>query len=260
MKAIIVAAGIGSRLGNLTKNTTKSLVKINNKKILEHQISIFKKLGINDITVIIGPFPEQYDFQNISFIHDTKYIEHDILASFMLAQSIMDDDVIVSYGDVIFDENILKPLIDFKGLIGIGIDFDWKKNYEGRNESLMQEATLGQFKNYECIRIVDGRELKKSSNENIFSMNSSNTVKIGEFVGLMKLSKSGASKFIQVYNKLINSHIGKFHESTSILDAYFTDMLQELIDNNVKIFSIPVEGKWCEIDTIEDLKRAEKIF
>ena len=61
-------------------------------------------------------------------------------------------------------------------------------------------------------------------------------------------------------NKSINSLSGKFHESDSILDAYFTDMLQELIDNDVKIFSIPVEGKWCEIDTIEDVKRAEKIF
>ncbi len=260
MKAIIVAAGIGSRLGELTKNTTKSLIKINNKKILERQITIFKKLGINDINVIIGPYPEQYTFQNISLIHDTKYMEHDILASFMLAQSIMDDDVIVSYGDVIFDENILKSIVDFEGLIGLGIDFDWKKNYEGRNESLMQEATVAQFDNHSCIRIVDGRELKKSKNETISSLNNSKNIKTGEFVGLMKLSKIGSSKFIQLYNKLINSHSGKFHESDSILDAYFTDMLQELIDNDVKIFSIPVEGKWCEIDTIEDVKRAEKIF
>ena len=59
MKAIIVAAGIGSRLGELTKKTTKSLVNVNDKTILEHQISIFKKLGINDLTVIIGPYPEQ---------------------------------------------------------------------------------------------------------------------------------------------------------------------------------------------------------
>ena len=260
MKAIIVAAGIGSRLGELTKNTTKSLVNVNDKTILEHQISIFKKLGINNITVIIGPYSEQYHFENISFIRDKKYMEHDILSSFMLASSIMDDDVIVSYGDVIFDENILKPLVDFDGLIGLGIDFDWEKNYEGENKHLKYEATVGQIKNDVCVRIVDGRELKKSTNESISSLKNSENVTIGEFVGLMRLSKNGCSAFTKTYEKIINTHTGKFHEADSIHNAYFTDMLQELIDNDVKILPISVKGKWCEIDTMQDLKNAEKIF
>ena len=260
MKAIIVAAGIGSRLGELTKNTTKSLVNVNDKTILEHQISIFKKHGIHDITVIIGPHPEQYNFKDISFIHDKKFMEHDILSSFMLARSIMDDDVIVSYGDVIFDENILKPLIDFDGSIGLGMDFNWEKNYEGENKHLKYEATVGQIKNNICIRIVDGRELRKSTNESISSLKNSENTKTGEFVGLMRLSKTGSSVFIQTYEKIINSHTGKFHEADSIHTAYFTDMLQELIDNDVEILPINVIGKWCEIDTMQDLKIAEKIF
>ena len=52
MKAIIVAAGIGSRLGELGKDTPKSLIDVNSQSILERQISVFKKLGISDITVI----------------------------------------------------------------------------------------------------------------------------------------------------------------------------------------------------------------
>lgn len=260
MKAIIVAAGIGSRLGELTKNTSKSLVYVNDKTILDHQISIFKKLGIDKITVIIGPHSGQYNFEDISFIHDKKYMEHDVLSSFMLASSIMNDDVIVSYGDVIFDENILKPLIDFDGLIGLGMDFNWEKNYEGEKKHLKYEATVGQIKNDICVRIVDGRELKKSTNESFSSLQDSENVKIGEFVGLMRLSKNGSSIFTQMYEKLINSHSGKFHEADSIHTAYISDMLQELIDNDVKILPINVEGQWCEIDTIQDLKNAEKIF
>ena len=154
MKAIIVAAGIGSRLGELTKKTTKSLVNVNDKTILEHQISIFKKLGINDITVIIGPYPEQYDFEDISFIHDKKFMEHDILSSFMLASPIIDDDVIVSYGDVIFDENVLQPLIDFKDRIGLAIDFDWEQNYVKIDKELKLEATVSLVKNKRCIKTI----------------------------------------------------------------------------------------------------------
>ena len=52
MKAIIVAAGTGSRIGELGKDTPKSLLNVNGQSILERQISVFKKLGISDITVI----------------------------------------------------------------------------------------------------------------------------------------------------------------------------------------------------------------
>ena len=65
MKGIIVAAGVGSRLGELTENTPKSLIEINGKSILERQIFAFKKLGITDITVIIGPHAEKYSFKDM---------------------------------------------------------------------------------------------------------------------------------------------------------------------------------------------------
>ena len=259
MKGIIVAAGVGSRLGELTKNTPKSLIEINGKSILERQIFAFKKSGITDITVIIGPHAEKYSFEGISFIHDDSYLEHDILSSFMLTRKIINDDTIVSYGDVVFDENILRPLINFKGLIGLGIDFDWEKNYEGLSKELKLEATVAQVRNQICIKIVDGRELK-SKDQAILEITDSKNEKLGEFVGLMKLSKEGGEIFTEKYEKLIKTSTGPFHEANSLADAYFTDMLQELIESNVDITPISVNGKWCEIDTMQDVKRAEEIF
>ena len=260
MKAIIVAAGTGSRIGELGKDTPKSLLNVNGQSILERQISVFKKFGISDITVIIGPHTEKFTFKNISFIQDKNYLEHDILSSLMLARSIMRDDVIVSYGDVIFDEHVLQPLINFKGLIGLCIDLNWEKNYDGRKLELKKEATTVQIKNNMCIKIVDGRELAKSKIKDDSNLSEHKKQELGEFVGLMKLSKHGSMIFIKRYEELINSHTGSFHEAPSISQAYFTDMLQELIDNDTEILPIPVQGKWCEIDTIEDLKRAEGMF
>ena len=260
MKAIIVAAGTGSRLGELAKDAPKSLLDVNGQSILERQISVFKKLGISDITVIIGPHTEKFTFKNISFIQDKNYLEHDILGSLMLARSIMRDDVIVSYGDVIFDEHVLQPLINFKGLIGLCIDLNWEKNYGGRKLELKKEATTVQIKNNMCAKIVDGRELAKSKIKDDSKPSEHKKQELGEFVGLMRLSKYGSMIFIKRYEELINSHTGSFHEAPSISQAYFTDMLQELIDNDTEILPIPVQGKWCEIDTIEDLKMAEDMF
>ena len=260
MKAIIVAAGIGSRLGEFAKNTPKSLIDINGQSILERQISVFKKLGISDITVIIGPHAEKFTFKNISFIQDKNYLEHDILSSLMLARSIMHDDIIISYGDVIFDEHVLQSLINFKGSIGLGIDLNWEKNYDGKEQELKQEASTIQIKNNVCTKIVDGRELSKSKIKDDSKPSNHKKQKLGEFVGLIRLSKQGPIIFVKRYEELINSHIGSFHEAPSVSQAYFTDMLQELIDNDIEILPIPVQGKWCEIDTIDDLKRAENMF
>ena len=260
MKAIIVAAGIGSRLGELGKDTPKSLIDVNGQSMLERQISVFKKLGISDITVIIGPHAEKFTFKNISFIQDKNYLEHDILSSLMLARSIMHDDIIISYGDVIFDEQVLQSLINFKGSIGLGIDLNWEKNYDEKGQELKQEASTVQIKNNICTKIVDGKELSKSKIKDDSKPSEHKKQELGEFVGLMRLTKHGSTIFIKRYEELINSHIGSFHEAPSISQAYFTDMLQELIDNDTEILPIAVQGKWCEIDTIEDLKRAKDMF
>ena len=117
MKVIIMSAGIGSRCEELTKDIPKSLLDINGHSILERQILVLRKLGISDINVIIGPHTKKFTFENISFIQDENYLEHDILGSLMEARSIMLDEIIIIYGDVIFDEQVLQELINFNGLI-----------------------------------------------------------------------------------------------------------------------------------------------
>ncbi len=55
-------------------------------------------------------------------------------------------------------------------------------------------------------------------------------------------------------------HKGKFHSASSFKDAFFMDMIQELIDTNVIVEPIPINGGWCEIDRQIDLERAKEIF
>ena len=56
------------------------------------------------------------------------------------------------------------------------------------------------------------------------------------------------------------SHVGKFHDADSLEKAKLVDILQELIDFKIEISPITITGKWCEIDTPNDLERARKIF
>ena len=84
--------------------------------------------------------------------------------------------------------------------------------------------------------------------------------KIGEFLGLMKLSKKGADLFLKKYLELEKSHKGKFHNAPSFEKAYLTDLFQELINSGIDISPIYIDGEWCEIDTPQDLEKARKLF
>ena len=247
MKVIIIAAGYGSRLGNLTKNTPKGLLKINGKSILERQINLFHSKKISEINIITGPH-KKFGLPDISYINDKNYDEHDVLGSLMAAKNIIHGKIITSYSDILFEEKILDQLLNFKGDIGIPIDLDWKKYYEGRTQHPKSEADNVLLKNNQII------EIKK----NIIPKNNSEI--IGEFLGPMVFSERGSEIFLKYYEKLEQSIHGKFHNAPSLKKAYLTDMIQELIKKNIHIDPIIIDGNWCEIDTPQDLIRAEKLF
>lgn len=247
MKAIIIGAGYGSRLGNHAGKKPKGLLDINGKSIIERQIELFRKNAINDIVIITGAYTN-FNIANVSYIHDDKYDEHDVLGSLMAARNEIEGSVLTSYSDIIFEESILKQLLNFKGDIGIPIDLDWEKSYEGRTEHPKSEADNVLIKNNKILQIK--KNITKESENGI----------VGEFLGPMILSPKGSEIFVNHYNELEKNHKGKFHDASSFQKAYLTDMLQELIEKKIEVIPIKISGKWCEIDTMQDLERARKEF
>ena len=246
MKIIIIAAGSSTRLGKEIKDVPKGLLKINDKSIIEIQLDLFKKNQLVDITIITGPDKQKFELKNVNYIHDNEFQNHDVLGSLMASKSIMNDDVLISYSDIVFDENILQSMLDYKGDIGIAVDLNWEKKYATRTQHPKSEADNVLMENNKILKI------KKNITEYNPKQN------LGEFIGLMKLSKSGAKIFIEKFNYLIKSHEGKFHDAPSMKKAYLTDMLQELIDSGIVVEPIIINGKWCEIDTLQDLQLARK--
>ena len=246
MKVIIIAAGSSTRLAKETSDIPKGLLKINGKSIIEIQLELFQKNQLSDITIITGA--QKFKLENVHYIQDYKFQDHDVLGSLMVAKSIINDDILTSYSDIIFEEKILKSMTEFSGDVGIAVDLDWEKNYVDRDQHPKSEADNVLINDNEILEIRKNiSECKKNE-------------KIGEFLGLMKLSKKGSRVFLEKYSELEMSHKGKFHNALSLEKAYLTDMLQELIDSGIRISPIYTSGKWCEIDTPQDLDIARKIF
>lgn len=246
MKIIFIAAGSSTRLGTKTLNFPKGLIKINNNSIIGTQLELFNKN--DDIVIITGPNADKFNFKNVTYINDANHKKHDVLGSLMVAKSHMNNEIVTTYSDIIFDEKILNSIMEFKGDIGIAVELNWEKRYINRDQHPKSEADNVIIHNGEILKIK--KNISESKDDQI----------IGEFIGLMKLSKEGAKIFKNKYSELEKTHEGKFHNAPSLERAYLTDMLQELINSGLKISPIIINGNWCEIDTPQDIEIAKKIF
>ena len=249
MRAIILGAGSGSRMGQHTRDIPKVLLDINGKSILERQISLLREHGVNEIFVVTGYKREKHVLKDIEYIFNPRYSETEQLASMMVARTKISDDVLIIFGDIIFDSQVLQQILASNDDIAIAIDLDWEKSY---NERLGNPKSLA-----DKVLINQKKILQISAKETSFDIESQT---IGEFLGVIKLSANGSRIIIKKYEELEKSYVGKFHDADSFKKAKLVDILQELIDSKIEIYPITISGKWCEIDTPEDLERARKIF
>lgn len=248
MKIIVIAAGSGKRLGKNSENVPKYLLDVNGRTILEYQLAVFKKYNFEKIIIVTGSHKEKFVDKKFTLVEDVNYNKHDILGSLMEARKHIKNDVLIVYSDIIFDDSILKQVVESDVDIGIAIDLDWEKAYELRTEHPKTEA--------ENVLLDKNRNLLEIKKNIQFHQGKT----VGEFLGILKLSKNGADIFIKKFEELEKFHTNAFHMAPSLEKAYLTDMIQELIDSKIKVTPIIVSGKWCEIDTMQDLQRAAKMF
>ena len=248
MKAIIIAAGPGSRLNPLTNDKPKCMLELNGKALLQHQIDAFKGAGIDRIVLIKGYKKEMINYPDLVYYINDNYQNNNILHSLFYAEEEMNDEFIAAYSDIFYTKDIVKRLLDNKEDISIVVDIDWTGYYEGRTDHPIEEA------------------------ENVIFDANNNVVKIGkilpdkeavhgEFIGMMRCSKKGALIFRKYFHRLKQIYSGKPFQRASVFEkAYLTDIFQDMADYGVRINCVIIEKGWAEIDTVQDYKRILKEF
>ncbi|MBU4267053.1 MAG: phosphocholine cytidylyltransferase family protein [Candidatus Altiarchaeota archaeon] len=247
MKAIILAAGMSSRLMDLTDDKPKCMLEIGGKTIMQRQIETFHQCGIEDITVVRGYKKEKINYTGVKYVYNQNYRRNNMLESLMYARSDMDSEFICGYSDILYDKGVLEKLLKSKADFCVVVDTDWMKHYKDRFQHPIEEA--------ENVVVEKGKIKRMGKTINANEAH-------GEFIGLAKFSTKGAEilrkEYARVRKKLgLNS---PFHEALSLEKAYLTDMLQELVERGHRVESVDIKGGWMELDTIEDLQKAEKRY
>jgi len=246
VKGILLAAGMASRMMELTDEKPKCMLEVNGKTLLQRQVNAFKSYNVNDLVVVRGYKKEAVNYADLKYYYDYNYRRGNILHSLMVAEPELNQEFIVSYTDILFKKEIVGKLLESKADIAIIVDADWNKFYEGqlhRPAAELEKVTL------------DGNYVIKLGK----NLNPNNTQ--GEFIGIAKFSKAGAEALKAVYadlkTKLGNS---PFQAAPSLEKAYLTDMLQELVDRGYKVEAVLINGGWLELDDKSDFFNAQQVW
>jgi L-glutamine-phosphate cytidylyltransferase len=250
MKAIILAAGQGQRLRPLTNEIPKCMVNLFSKSLLNWQIKSFHNLGVLDISIVKGYKAKSISIPNVNYFLNAKYEETNMVETLFCAENKLQGDVIISYGDIIYEKKILQKLIDDDADISVIIDKKWKTYWEMRFKNPLNDA--------ESL-ILDDEGFIKNIGQPVKS-----TEEIqGQYIGLMKFQNSGTEILKEFYKKAKNlSKTGSniLNSSIPFEKSYMTDLLQGLIDEGCKIKSIPINNGWLELDSMDDYNLYNKKF
>lgn len=226
MDALILAAGKGTRLG--LNDSPKCLIEFGTSSLIEYQIKCLNELGIKNIHIITGYFPEKIkskigDLAN--YIHNPEFSSTNNICSILCAKNFMSDDFICIYGDLFFDKKILENCFSSKKDIVLTVE-----------KNLREETSR--------VKIKDDKIILVNKNINFNEAD-------GNFIGMAKFSKN-------ITTKLFNS-IEKIAKNDS--QSYYTSAIEDLIQNGTDVHFVTTENlSWMDIDTPDDLIHAQELF
>lgn len=233
MKALILAAGLGSRLAPITEHCPKSLVPVNGKPILMKQIENLHENGITDITIISGYKADVLEksvhklYPEIQIIESKNYeTTNNMYSAYLGLQQIGVCDFLMMNADVFFDSSVIKALINFEKPNAIVTD-------------------IGNY-NEESMKVVETNGKLTQISKTI-----TREAALGSSIDVYKFSGEGGKAF---YEQCV-----EYIENRKELKLWSEVALNEILSVQ-DFYACPLQGRWFEIDNHEDLAAAEALF
>lgn len=241
MKAIILAAGQGTRLKKYTKDLPKGMLMFAGKTLIERQIEAYREAGIEKIIIVRGFAADKIAYDGITYYTNESYAETNMVESFLAARDEFDDDVVVSYSDIVFEKRLLEGMMVESSDFAVAVDDAWKEYWERRYGMVdfdTESLSIG----------VDGRitELGKE-NPSIEQIDA-------RYIGLLKFSKRGLKYITDLLDKAKKSVGDRPWQQSgkTIRQAYMTDLLNAIIESEKKVKAVRFKHGWLEFDTNKD--------
>ena len=244
MRALIIAAGRGSRLEHFTNERPKCMVEVAGSSILDHQLKALRAHGMTELHIIRGALADRLLVDGAQYHANPQWERNNILHSLFCAGEAFEGPCVTSYSDIVYTPEVVEAALASTFDVGLVIDRQWARAYEGREDHPPEQAELALVDDQGRVRRV-GKSVRPEQGA------------MGEFIGFASYSKRGAQACREVWAD-VRARLGDedpFQDAALFRRAYLTDLFNEMIDRGLTIGAVPIDGGWREIDTVEDLKR-----
>jgi choline kinase len=236
MRALILAAGRGSRMNALTRDMPKCLTPLAGRPLLDWQVDALRGAGVQSIGVVRGYRSEMIDRDDLERFDNPRWAETNMVRSLACAgRWLREQPAIVSYGDIFYPSSAVAALWETDADIAITYDSEWRRLWCDRFADPLSDAETFELDGNRVIEI--GRRAKSLDDIQ------------GQFMGLVKFTPAGWQAVEAYVTSLALDRADRL-DMTSLLCA--------LIDRGQHVEGVRVAGGWGEIDNPADVALYER--
>ncbi len=246
MKALVLAAGRGSRLRPYTDTRPKCLVPFADWPLLDWQVASLRAAGIDDIELVCGYRAEQLAGSGLRVWANPQWAETNMVHSLLCAREtlVADDSILISYGDILYEPRLVEALIAAPDDIAVLVDRSWLQ--------------LAQIRSSDPLGDVE--TLRMDASGRILDLGAA-PVSVDEveaqYVGLLKFTAAGARTVIDFVDRA--EEYPDWLNGRMLAKCDMTGMLRGLILNSVAVRAVVTDRGWCEFDTAQDMELYEQL-
>jgi choline kinase len=236
---------MGTRLGALTRDRPKAMLEFEGRTLIARQVAAYRRCGVHRVAVVGGYRDDvlRVDERVVRY-RNPDYDRTNMVESLMCARPELSGPVVLSYGDVLFEDRVLRAVIEATCAIGVTVDTDWQAYWRARYGDVTTDTETLQLG-------ADGRI------SSIGQPNPRPDQIDARYVGLLRFDAHGIETLLAVYDRARAAHTdGPWQTSSRFEQGYLTDLLQETIDQGFPVEPIAVQRGWLEFDTTDDYRLA----
>jgi choline kinase len=239
VRAVILAAGRGSRMGMLGEDRPKCLVPLCGKPLIERQVSALRNGGVQQVGVVRGYRAEMIDLPELTFFQNPRWAETNMVMSLACAGAwLREAPVIISYADIFYRHPLIRDLAAAEGDLVITYDQDWYRLWSQRFDDPLSDAETFSTDDTGRLLEIGG---KTTNLQDI----------AGQYMGLLKFTPkawTGVEALLTTLEPAARDRLD------------MTSLLRLLLRQGFPISTLPTSGQWGEIDNPTDLALYERMI
>jgi L-glutamine-phosphate cytidylyltransferase len=239
MRAVILAAGRGSRMSTLTEDRPKCLVELAHKPLIKRQIAALRGGGVSTIGIVRGYLGNLINIEDVTYFENPRWGETNMLMSLATAASwLRSDSVVVSYADIFYGRDVVRDLAASSGDLAVTYDRNWRSLWTRRFDDPLSDAETFRTDARGNLLEIGRRTMQIEEVE-------------GQYMGLLKFTPE-AWRAVEAVLSAVDAKTRDAMDMTTLLRA--------LLDSGFPIRTVGITGQWGEIDSSDDLQLYEKMI